>query len=147
MLLGGTCGKAQGWGGARCPPGWTFLCSNEEAFAATLTATAAATAVVYSGSTRVQWSEINDCGGAPSSSGRGHRRRDLVVSLPPSSSSSRGGAPLNPDGNDNKDDDEDEDDDEDDDNRSHRGSIPPAAAAAWSIVGFPRKGGGHRVRQ
>ena len=146
MLLGGTCGKAQGWGGARCPPGWTFLCSNEEAFAATLTATAAATAVVYSGSTRVQWSEINDCGGAPSSSGRGRRRRDLVVSLPPSSSS-RGGAPLNPDGNDNKDDDEDEDDDEDDDNRSHRGSIPPAAAAAWSIVGFPRKGGGHRVRQ
>jgi hypothetical protein len=73
MLLGGACGKARGWGGARCPPGWTFLCSNEEAVAATLTATAAATAVVYSGSTRVQWSEINDCGGAPSSSGRGRR--------------------------------------------------------------------------
>ena len=72
---------------------------------ATLTATAAATAVVYSGSTRVQWSEINDCGGAPSSSGRGRRHRDLVVSLPPTSSS-RGGAPLDPDGNDDKDDDE-----------------------------------------
>ena len=92
---------------------------------ATLTATAAATAVVYSGSTRVQWSEINDCGGAPSSSGRGPRHRDLVVSLPPTSSS-RGGVPLDPDGNDDKDD--DDDDDEDDDNRS-----PPAAAAARSI--------------
>ena len=139
MLLGGACGKARGGGGARRPPGWTFLCSNEEAVAATLTATAAATAVVYSGSTRVQWSEINDCGGAPSSSGRGRRHRDLVVSLPPTSSS-RGGVPLDPNGNDNKDD--DEDDDEDNDNRS-----PPAAAAARSIVCFPRKGGGHRVRR
>ncbi len=130
MLLGGACGKARGWGGARCPPGWMLLCSNEEAVVATLTATAAATAVVYSGSTRVQWSEINDCGGAPSSSGRGRRHSDLVVSLPPTSSS-RGGVPLDPDGN-------DEDDDEEDDNRSP----PAAAAAARSIVGFPRKGGG-----
>jgi hypothetical protein len=89
----------------------------------------------------VQWSEINDCGGAPSSSGRGRRHRDLVVILP-ATLSSRGGAPLDPDGNYDKDD--DENDDEDDDNRSRRGSIPPRGGGGGAVNrrGATMMGGG-----
>jgi len=47
---------------------------------------------------------VFDCGGAPSSSNRSCRRRDIAVSL--LLLSSRGGAPLDSNGKDNKDDDD-----------------------------------------